>query len=144
MVKNRFFISVKKVNNIFIPNYRDIIPKCRTKGHEQVCCLQETNCKICPTVEVYHFPNPKFPPVSYRRSHRGGTKTGYKIHKKWHELPTLLLKCIVVRSHHILRGLELNLINSKTLAIARVDKESSNEKIGSFGCKLNISLGNCS
>ena len=55
-----------------------------------------------------------------------------------------LLKCILVRSHHILRGLELNLINSKTLAIARVDKESSNEKIGSFGCKLNISLGNCS
>ena len=29
--KTGFFFSVKKVNNIFIPNYRDIIPKYHTK-----------------------------------------------------------------------------------------------------------------
>ena len=44
----------------------------------QFCCCQETNCKIYPTVEGYHFPNPKFPPVSQRRSHRGAPKLGIK------------------------------------------------------------------
>ena len=56
LVQNSFFFSAKKVNNIFIPNYHDIIQrvlnclvlsilsqnnvwKYRTKGHEQVFWL---------------------------------------------------------------------------------------------------------